>query len=129
MERDALLAHGASEFLRGRLCLDSDVFTIHVCDKCGQMLDKKIIINSAAETRWNCATCLKDTKAVQTQIPYAAKLLFQELRSAGISCSFKEPKQEAKEETVEAIVKQPRKLPRKPRLKRPHNIRPKIRKK
>ena len=128
MERDALLAHGASEFLRGRLCLDSDVFTVHVCDKCGQMLDSKIIINSAAATRWNCVTCLEKTKPVQKQIPYAAKLLFQELRSAGIRTSFKEPKQEAKEETVEAIVKQPRKLPRKPLVKRPQ-IRAKICKK
>ena len=126
MERDALLAHGAAEFLRGRLCLDSDVFTIHVCGTCGQMLDKKIIISAAAETRWNCATCLKDTKAVQKQIPYAAKLLFQELHSAGIRCSFKEPKQETKE-VVEVVVKLPRELPRKDLVKR--HIRAKIHKK
>ena len=128
MERDALLAHGASEFLRGRLCLDSDVFTINVCETCGQMLDKKIITNVAAEMRWECASCLKDTKAVEKQIPYAAKLLFQELRSAGISCSFKKPKQETKEEVVEDNANQPRQLPRRPILKRAH-IRAKIRKK
>ena len=35
MEKDAMVAHGASKFNKGRLYDASDAFTTHVCKKCG----------------------------------------------------------------------------------------------
>ncbi|KAI8391025.1 DNA-directed RNA polymerase III subunit RPC2 [Radiomyces spectabilis] len=74
MERDCLIGYGASMLLLERLMISSDAFEVHVCDKCG-------LIGYAG---W-CQYC-KSSKNVKTmQIPYAAKLLFQELMAMNIS--------------------------------------------
>jgi DNA-directed RNA polymerase I subunit RPA2 len=38
MERDGLLAHGASFLLRDRLGMASDMHVLHVCEKCGSLI-------------------------------------------------------------------------------------------
>lgn len=68
MERDCMISHGASEFLKERLFTVSDKFKVSVCEKCG------IMTNTLTE----CQLC-KGTKVVCVNLPYASKLMIQEL--------------------------------------------------
>lgn len=54
MERDCIISHGISNFLRERLFLVSDQFRIHVCSKCGLMAVANLSKNS-----YNCTYCKK----------------------------------------------------------------------
>ena len=85
MERDAMLAHGASFFTQGRLFLDSDPFKAAVCGSCGHFLDVKINTSTTVDLKWLCKVCRDKTNVKLVHMPYATKLLFQELLSAGIS--------------------------------------------
>ena len=74
MERDCLIGYGASMLLLERLMISSDAFEVHICDKCGLI----------GYSGW-CQYC-KSSKYMKTmEIPYAAKLLFQELMAMNIS--------------------------------------------
>tara|TARA_B110000902_G_scaffold264137_1_gene344822 strand:+ start:17 stop:847 length:831 start_codon:yes stop_codon:yes gene_type:complete len=88
MERDAMLAHGTPFFLRGRLFLDSDAFRVTICCNCGFFLDLKINISSTLRKKWHCQVCRNYTNAKEIAMPYASKLLFQELLAAGITPKF-----------------------------------------
>ena len=66
MERDALIAHGASQMLLERLFKFSDDFSVQVCGKCHEIVYGQIC------KRCNCATC-------QVDVPYIFKLIRQEL--------------------------------------------------
>ncbi|KAG4304684.1 hypothetical protein PORY_001737 [Pneumocystis oryctolagi] len=73
MERDCLIAYGASQLLLERLMLSSDAFEVHVCETCGLIGYKG----------W-CNLCKSTKNVAKLTIPYAAKLLFQELISMNI---------------------------------------------
>jgi DNA-directed RNA polymerase II subunit RPB2 len=51
MERDCIISHGVSDFLRERLFLVSDQFRIHVCSRCGLMAAANITKNTYSCTR------------------------------------------------------------------------------
>lgn len=79
MERDAIIAHGASSFLKERLFDHSDAYNLPVCKSCGMMATIDYTTNVGT-----CHVCKNDRDVVNTQIPYACKLLFQELMSMSI---------------------------------------------
>lgn len=79
MERDAIISHGASSFLKDRLFTQSDAYRIFVCKKCGLMA-----IGDMKNNRYMCKACLIPN-VVQVEIPFATKLLFQELVSVGVT--------------------------------------------
>ncbi|KJX94590.1 RPB2 like protein [Zymoseptoria brevis] len=81
MERDCMIAHGASAFLKERLLDVSDAFRVHICELCGLMTP----IASIKKQQFECRPCKNKTKIAQIIIPYAAKLLFQELAAMNVA--------------------------------------------
>jgi DNA-directed RNA polymerase II subunit RPB2 len=80
MERDCMVSHGASRFTRGRMYDASDKYSVHICKKCGLIAsyNDKMHIH-------HCRTCDNRTDFSYVEIPYACKLLFQELNTMNIA--------------------------------------------
>ena len=79
MERDAMCAHGASQFLKERTVDNSDIYTAYVCDICGLFAHKV-----PEKSYYICHSCQNTTKISKIIVPYAFKLFMQELRSINI---------------------------------------------
>lgn len=76
MERDCLISYGVSNLLNERLMTSSDEYNVNVCCKCG-------IFVSATEKYQKCSVC-KEEKCSTVRIPYACKVLIQELLGMGV---------------------------------------------
>lgn len=74
MERDCLIGYGASNLIMERLMISSDAFTANVCENCGLL----------GYEGW-CQRCRSGDKVSSIRLPYACKLLFQELQSMNIA--------------------------------------------
>ena len=79
MERDAMIAHGMGQFLKERFMETSDIAKVHVCDQCGMFASKVM-----DKDFYQCKGCHNTTRISAVTMPYAAKLLFQELTSVNI---------------------------------------------
>ena len=79
MERDCMISHGASRFTKGRLYDASDRFQVHVCNKCGMIAAHNNDMHIHV-----CKTCDNRTDFSYVEIPYACKLLFQELGTMNV---------------------------------------------
>lgn len=79
MERDCLIAYGASQLMRERLMLSSDVHTVDICEKCG--------FTAFGRKCKRCVTAGEDDggRVVQLQLPYSFLLLSRELNAMSIS--------------------------------------------
>jgi|LauGreSuBDMM15SN_2_FD.fasta_scaffold00176_4 DNA-directed RNA polymerase II subunit RPB2 len=80
MERDCMISHGAARFTRGRMYDASDKYSVFICKKCGLIAsyNDKMHIH-------HCRTCDNRTDFAYVEIPYACKLLFQELNTMNIA--------------------------------------------
>ena len=77
MERDCLITHGCANFLRDRFFCNSDQYRIHICERCGMTAQSNL-----KKMTYECRSpmCVgREPKICQIEIPYACKLLFQEL--------------------------------------------------
>ena len=78
MEKDCLIGYGTSCLLLERLMLSSDLFIGSVCGKCGYLGMKGY-----------CQYCGDGNNMSDIKMPYAFKLLTQELMSMNIKVKFK----------------------------------------
>ena len=79
MERDGIVAHGSSLFLKERLLECSDNSRQIICKTCGT-----IMISNSDMGLYVCRNCRNNTDATQIRIPYSFKLLIQELECMNI---------------------------------------------
>ncbi len=84
MEKDAFVSHGAGALVQERLCKVSDAFTTLFCKKCGQIATTG---SSKPYCRFDKTSNPEDF--VRITIPYASKVLFQELAGANIMVALK----------------------------------------
>ena len=88
MERDVMIAHGMSRFCKERMFDVSDKFTTYVCKKCGMIACYND--NTSLHTEDNeynihhCKTCDNRVDFAKVDIPYAYKLLSQELQTINV---------------------------------------------
>ena len=80
MERDCVAAHGIAEFTKERFMECSDLFRCWSCQDCGL-----IAVVNPKEGVWSCKGCGNSTNFSAIEIPYAYKLLLQELETMCIS--------------------------------------------
>jgi DNA-directed RNA polymerase II subunit RPB2 len=87
MERDVMIAHGMSRFCRERLYDVSDKYSVHVCKKCGMVASFNEGHKSKKYTDFTihlCKTCDNKTEFALVEIPYAYKLMSQELQTINV---------------------------------------------
>ena len=79
MERDCFIGHGTSSFLKEKMLDCADNYRVFICKDCGMLAnvnpDKNI---------YKCTYCKNATNIVQIRIPYAFKLLTQELYTMNV---------------------------------------------
>ena len=80
MERDCMCSHGASRFTKGRIYDASDAFRVHTCKKCGLIA----AYNDVTHVH-HCKTCDNRSDFAYVELPYACKLMFQELITMNIA--------------------------------------------
>ena len=84
MEQECLWGHGAASFLKERFMECSDNYRVFVCKKC------EMIANVNPEIGlYSCKACKNTTQFSQIRIPYACKLLTQEVQTMAIGTRFK----------------------------------------
>jgi DNA-directed RNA polymerase II subunit RPB2 len=89
MERDVMIAHGMSRFCKERMYDVSDKYNVHVCKKCGMIASyndgKKGRLHTSGDYSIHlCKTCDNRTDFAKVDIPYAYKLMSQELQTINI---------------------------------------------
>ena len=89
MERDALIAHGLSKFLNEKMMYNSDAYATHVCDVCGLFAQRAPRNENKTEPSttdiYMCPNCNNVNKISKIMIPYAFKLLLQELVAMSVA--------------------------------------------
>lgn len=88
MEKDALVAHGISSFLKEKMLDDSDIYYMRVCGKCGMTATRRKVMNQSNrdndDDMYYCGNCGEKGDIKKVCIPYATKLLLQEIGSMSI---------------------------------------------
>ena len=77
---NCMVSHGASRFTRGRMYDSSDKYQVNVCKKCGLIA----AYNNTLHIH-ECHTCNNRSDFAYLEIPYACKLLFQELITMNVA--------------------------------------------
>lgn len=89
MERDSIIGHGCAKFLKERMLDTADPYTTRVCTKCGLFAAREANKNNKSyptnNDLYRCKACKNNTHIAKIRIPYAFKLLIQELVAMNIA--------------------------------------------
>jgi DNA-directed RNA polymerase II subunit RPB2 len=83
MEREAMIAHGAACFNKERMHDVSDAYVTQICKACGC-----IAACNPSKGIFICKGCTNKTQFAEVSIPFAYKLLVQELETMNIASRF-----------------------------------------
>jgi hypothetical protein len=93
MERDCIISHGMGRFLKERMLETADAYSCHVCQTCGlfaqRMLRQDNKPYATKRDIFYCAACKNKTNIAKIRIPYAFKLLIQEMMSMNIAARIR----------------------------------------
>jgi hypothetical protein len=82
---NCMISHGTLGFLKERMMDVSVIFTVHICKECGLFS----IVNPKDENgARTCGSCENYSQFMELKIPYACKLLMQELEGMMITPRF-----------------------------------------
>jgi len=84
MERDALIGHGAAMLIRDRMLDNSDAYVMYVCKECGH-----IAWYNRNKGVYECPIHGPGADVVPVVVPYAFKLLLQEIMSMAVKPEIK----------------------------------------
>jgi DNA-directed RNA polymerase beta subunit len=79
MERDCFIGHGSALFLKEKMLDCADNYRVFICKECGM-----IATVNPEKNIYKCNHCKNATDIVQIRIPYAFKLLTQELNTMNV---------------------------------------------
>ena len=79
MERDCFIGHGTASFLKEKMLDCADNYRVFICKECGMIAN----VNPDKDI-YKCNHCKNATNIVQIRIPYAFKLLTQELYTMNV---------------------------------------------
>jgi DNA-directed RNA polymerase beta subunit len=79
MERDCFIGHGSSLFLKEKMLDCADNYRVFICKECGMIASVNVEKNI-----YKCHYCKNSNDIVQVRIPYAFKLLTQELQTMNV---------------------------------------------
>lgn len=79
MERDCLISYGASMLINEHFMISSDAFEVQVCRKCGLLGYYDYKLKAGV-----CSMCNDVNNMSRVKMPFAFKLLIQELQSMNI---------------------------------------------
>lgn len=83
MEVEVCWAHGMQHFLKERTMDCSDNYRVFICKKCGMIANV-----NPDRNLFECKSCNNNTHFAECRLPYACKLMFQEIQTMGIGTKF-----------------------------------------
>lgn len=83
MERDCIIGHGGSYFLKSKMCDQSDAHVFTICSKCSE--DLSMYISSA---EFKCFNCKSDKYLKRATAPFVLNPLKLNLAGTGLKLSF-----------------------------------------
>ena len=93
MEKDGLIGHGIARFLNEKLLHNSDAFATYVCNTCGLFAYRKERPKNEKKPQphdiYYCRLCNDYNNIGKVVIPYALKLLLQELYAMNVLLKLK----------------------------------------
>jgi DNA-directed RNA polymerase beta subunit len=84
MEVECKWAHGCMQFAKERFMECSDNYRLFICKTCGMTATAA----NPEKNIWLCKACKNTTNFSEIRLPYACKLLFQEIQTMNIAARF-----------------------------------------
>lgn len=88
-----MLSHGLAKFLKERLLETADVYSTYVCGSCGLFAQRMLKRDNkpyatSSDIYW-CPSCRNKTDISKIRIPFAFKLLIQEMMAMNVTPRIK----------------------------------------